>query len=304
MIDIRQLNALVAVVDHGTFSAAAKALHTVQSNVSTHIARIERDLGGVTLIDRSTGTLTEEGEVVVARARRVQAELEAIRLDVIALREEVSGVVRVGMIGTTGRWLLPRLLESLSSAHPRVRIQVVDATTTSLVPQVVSGSLDVGIVNLPIDHPDLDVEPLFEEEPMLVAPHGHPFAAFDVVEPQDLGRYPLLLNPPGVAFRDQLDRDLAAIGIELTAAAEVDGMRLLASLAADGFGAAVLPATATAGRGAWKRVPVRGLTLRRVGLVSNRRVAPSATDRAVRDVLREVVRTHARKQDGVHPAVD
>ncbi len=303
MMDLRQLNALVAVVDHGTFSAAAKALHTVQSNVSTHIARIERDLGA-TLIDRSTGTLTEEGEVVVARARRVQAELEAIRLDVTALRDEVSGVVRAGMIGTTGRWLLPRLLEALAVAHPRVRIQVVDATTTSLIPQVVGGSLDGAIVNLPIDHPDLDVEPLFEEEPMLVAPHGHPFAAFDVVEPEDLGRYPLLLNPPGVAFRDALDRDLAEYGIELTPAAEVDGMRLLASLAADGFGAAVLPATATAGPGAWKRVSVRGLTPRKVGLVSNRRVAPSATNRAVREVLVDVVRAHARNQEGVHPAVD
>ncbi len=302
-MDIRQLNALVAVVDHGTFSAAAKALHTVQSNVSTHIARLERDLG-VSLIDRSTSTLTEEGQVVVARARRVQAELEAIRLDVTALRDEVSGVVRMGVIGTTGRWLLPRLLDAVSMAHPRVRIQVVDATTTSLLPQVVGGSLDGAIVNLPIDHPDLEVAPLFEEEPMLVAPPDHPLAAYDVVEPQDLGKYPLLLSPQGVAFRDALDDDLKRFGIELTPKAEVDGMRLLESLAADGFGASVLPASATTSAGNWKRVPVRGLAPRVVGLVSNRRVPPSATSRAVRTVLFDVVRTHADEQDGIHPAVD
>lgn len=302
-MDIRQLNALVAVVDHGTFSSAAKALHTVQSNVSTHIARLERDLG-VTLIDRSTSTLTEEGQVVVARARRVQAELEAIKLDVTALRDEVSGVVRMGVIGTTGRWLLPRLLDAVSMAHPRVRIQVVDATTTSLLPQVVGGSLDGAIVNLPIDHPDLDVSPLFEEEPMLVAPPDHPLAAYDVVEPQDLGKYPLLLSPQGVAFRDALDDDLKRFGIELTPKAEVDGMRLLESLAADGFGASVLPASATTSAGNWKRVPVRGLAPRVVGLVSNRRVPPSATSRAVRAVLFDVVRTHADEQDGIHPAVE
>ena len=255
------------MVDHGTFSSAAKALHTVQSNVSTHIARLERDLG-VTLIDRSTSTLTEEGQVVVARARRVQAELEAIRLDVTALRDEVSGVVRMGVIGTTGRWLLPRLLDAVSMAHPRVRIQVVDATTTSLLPQVVGGSLDGAIVNLPIDHPDLEVSPLFEEEPMLVAPPDHPLAAYDVVEPQDLGKYPLLLSPQGVAFRDALDDDLKRFGIELTPKAEVDGMRLLESLAADGFGASVLPASATTSAGNWKRVPVRGLAPRVVGVVS------------------------------------
>lgn len=303
-MDIRQLNALVAVVDHGTFSAAAKALHTVQSNVSTHIARIERDLG-VTLIDRSTGTLTEEGEVVVNRARRVQAELEAIKLDVTALRDEVSGVVRIGMIGTTGRWLLPRLLDTVAAAHPRVRLQVVDATTTSLLPQVVAGSLDLAIVNLPIDHPDLDVNPLFDEEPMIIAPLDHPLAAYDVVEPQDLAKHPLLLNPPGVAFRDALDQDLEAHDVELTPKAEVDGMRLLASLAADGFGAAVLPATAAVATAPqWKRVPVRGLTPRRVGLVSNRRVPPSATNRAVRSILFDVVTAHATDQDGIRATTE
>jgi DNA-binding transcriptional LysR family regulator len=300
-MDIRQLNALVAVVDNGTFSAAARALHTVQSNVSTHIARLERDLD-ITLIDRATGSLTEEGRVVVERARRVQAELEAIRLDVTALRDEVAGVIRVGVIGTTGRWLLPRLLDSLASTYPKVRIQVVDATTTSLVPQVVAGSLDGALVNLPIDHPDLLVEEMFEEEPMLVAPLDHPFARYDVLEPQDLGRHPLLLSPPGVAFRDSLDADLAAHGIELVPKAEVDGMRLLASLAFDGFGAALLPATAATSAGDWKRIPVRGLTRRVVGFVSNRRVPPSATTRAVREVLREVIATHAHRQDGIHPA--
>ena len=299
-MDVRQLNALVAVVDHGTFSGAARALHTVQSNISTHIARLERELDA-TLIDRATGALTEEGAAVVDRARRVQAELEAIRLDVAALQDEVSGVVRAGIIGTTGRWLLPKVFDALEANYPRVRLQVVDATTTSLVPQVVAGSLDGAVVNLPLDHPDLLVEPLFTEEPVLIAPPDHPLAKRSVVGPADLAEHPLLLNPPGVAFRDSLDADLAERGLALTAKAEVDGMRLLASLAFDGFGAALLPATAVSGHGAWKRIPVRELSSRVVGLVSSRRVPPSATTRAVRDVLRSVIATHATSQSGIYP---
>ena len=58
-MDLRQLNALLAVADRGSFSAAARALHTVQSNVSTHVARLEKELGA-TLIDRATGTLTAD----------------------------------------------------------------------------------------------------------------------------------------------------------------------------------------------------------------------------------------------------
>src|SRR5438046_50437 len=83
---------------------APRTPHTGQSNVSTHVARLGRELG-VTLVDRAAGRLTEEGEAVVARARRVAAELEALQADVASLRDEVSGPARMGVIGTTARWL-------------------------------------------------------------------------------------------------------------------------------------------------------------------------------------------------------
>ena len=136
-MDLRQLNAVAAVAEHGSFSAAARALHTVQSNVSTHVARLEAELG-VTLIDRATGLPTEQGEAVVARARRIHAELEALESDVASLADEVRGGVRVGVIGTTGRWLLPPLLEAMAAQHPGIHVVVIDATTTSLLPQVAS----------------------------------------------------------------------------------------------------------------------------------------------------------------------
>src|SRR5437879_4877089 len=129
-MDLRQLGALVAVAEHGSFSAAARALHTVQSNVSTHVARLERELGA-TLIDRATGTLTAEGQAVVARARRIQNELDALAADVASLNDEVAGSVRVGVIGTTARWLVPLLMGTMTERHPKVHVVVVDATTTS-----------------------------------------------------------------------------------------------------------------------------------------------------------------------------
>jgi len=126
-MDLRQLAAIVAVADTGSFSLAADALHTVQSNVSNHVARLERELG-VQLVDRHRGQLTEEGEAVVERARRIAAEVDALVADVAALGHEVEGSVRLGMIGTTARWLVPRLLERLAVAQPRVHLTVVEAT--------------------------------------------------------------------------------------------------------------------------------------------------------------------------------
>src|SRR5258708_26260438 len=116
-MELRPLQALVAVAEHGSFSSAADHLGTVQSNIPAHVARLERELGS-TLVDRSAGRLTPEGEVVVSRAYRVLSELDALTADVGALREEVAGTVRAGMIGTTARWLTPMVPAEVSEHHP------------------------------------------------------------------------------------------------------------------------------------------------------------------------------------------
>ena len=107
-MDVRQLAALVAIADHGTFSAAARALFTVQSNVSSHVARLEKELG-TELVDRAHGGLTDDGARVVERARRVLRELDDIAAEMAQRDGDVVGDVRLGMLGTTARWLLPRL---------------------------------------------------------------------------------------------------------------------------------------------------------------------------------------------------
>jgi LysR family hydrogen peroxide-inducible transcriptional activator len=300
-MDLRQLRALVAVADHESFSAAARSLHTVQSNVSTHIARLERELR-VTLVDRSNGQLTPEGMVVVARARRIDHELAAIDAEIGSLVGEVSGTVSVGVIGTTARWLVPDLLQAVGERYPMIRLILVDATTSSLLPQVTSGRLDSAVVNLPASDPDIDTEVLFEEDPIVVAPEDHPLAALDEISLEQLAAYPLLLGPPGTSFRDTVDAEATAKGISLSTHAEVDGMRLLASLAFQGYGAALLPASAAPSwlGGAWKRVRVDGLTPRAVGLATSRRSSPPAPARAVREILRGVVAASAPQQLGIH----
>ena len=167
-MDLRQLRALVAVGDHRSFSAAARALHTVQSNVSTHVSRLEHELGAV-LVDRATMELTEEGALVAARALRVDAELSAISSDVASVRNVVSGTVRLGVIGTTARWLVPRLLDEMARTYPDVRLVILDATTSSLVLNLLGARVDLAIVHAPIDDPELVLDPLFDEDRVVVA---------------------------------------------------------------------------------------------------------------------------------------
>lgn len=299
-MDIKQLSALLAVADHGSFSGAARALHTVQSNVSTRISRLEAELG-TELIDRESRALTPEGVVVASRARRIQAEVDSILPDLTALKDHVLGQVSIGVIATTARWLTPLLLDSVRETHPLVNLRISEAVTSALVPLIVSGGLDAAVVSFPCTDPDVASEGLFEEDIVLVVPDDHPLAAHHRLDPADIAPHPLLLAPIGTTFRDEIDAELAAQGVVLTSLAELEGPLLLASLAFDGFGPTLVPASAASTAGAWKRIPVSGLARRSVGLIWNRRVVPSAPTRSVCDLVRNVVLEHSSDEPGIHP---
>lgn len=302
-MDLRQLDALAAVAEHGRFSAAARALHTVQSNISTHVARLEDELGAI-LVDRSAGQLTPEGEVVLARARRVNAELEAMRADVSSMTSHVTGPVRMGVIGTTGRWLLPVLLDELGQAHPDVEALVIDSTTTALLPLLEHGELDLAIINLPLQHDEMVTSPLFSEELVVIAPTDHPLAEDGdrPVEIAELEEHRFLLGPPGSNLRDQIDDAATQHGVHLRTLAELDGIRLTATLAFQGYGPAIVPLTAIpawAARGEWNVLSLPKMPRRNVGLAIRRRGMLSAPAAAARDILRRVVRDLAPTIDGL-----
>jgi DNA-binding transcriptional LysR family regulator len=222
---------------------------------------------------------------------------------VASMRHEVSGRVRLGCIGTASRWLLPHLLRAVAERHPHIHVVIVDATTTSLVPQVVSGALDLAVVNLPLANVDIVTEPLFDEQRILAAPFAHPLANRAHVELADLADHELLLEPRGTPFRDELDQEASRVGVDMRPQAEIDGVGLLAWLAFRGYGAAILPATAASGwiESSCRLIAVRGLTPRSVGIAVLRRGRPSAPARAVRAAIRELVQ--ATDQEGVHPTL-
>lgn len=304
-MDVRQLAALVAIADHGTFSAAARALYTVQSNVSGHIAKMERELG-VTLVDRSHGALTEHGVRVVERARRVLHEIDDIVADMASLDAEPAGEARIGVIGTTARWLMPQWMREISNVHPLVRLIIQEGSTTSLIPSVLSGELNAAVVHLPVDDPELVIEPLFAEDLVLIAHVDNPLAVHDTLSIRDLDEVPLLLPPRATALRRVLERSAAAADISLRAQAEIDGVRLLAALVFDNYGVAIVPATAVPKwiKGDFVRIRVPELPRRVVATARRRRPTPNAATMAVLDLLRRIINERGPLQPGVHTELD
>lgn len=299
-MEIKQLQSLLAIADHGSFSAAAKHMDTVQSNVSAHISRLEKELG-TTLVDRTQGRLTNEGDIVATRARRIMHELEDIDADIHSLGDSAVGDARIGTIGTTARWLMPRLLTTLARQHPGVRLTVTESATSTLIPLLNSGEIDAAILHLPFTESGFEVKELFAESLLLLCATSHPLADRSEISITELADHPILLAPRGTAQRRILDRAAASNGVTLQSQAEIDGVRLMTSLAFEGFGAAIVPASAIPGwlQGEFVRITVPELPRRVVGWVQRERPRPNRATLAARDVATGIVAKYGDRQPGV-----
>ena len=299
-MEIRQLEALVGIAEHGTFSGAAEALGTVQSNISNRIARLETELA-TELIDRATGALTESGNVVVERARRVLSEVSAIASDVSELNADIRGHVSLGMIGSAGRWIVPLLLEAQRATYPHIALRITEGTNSVIEPQLVNGQLDIAVLAWPVLAPELTEIDLFSENLVLIVDRQHPLAQQKSVSFATLANYELLLPFPGTPIRREIDDSAHLQGIELRPVIELDGLRTIASMTFDGHGPSILPATMLSPhlQDRFVAVPIEHIAQRRVSLVSRRFGFPAAPVRAIHSLLIDVVKSAVNAPAGV-----
>jgi len=145
-----------------------------------------------------------------------------------------------------------------------------------------------------------------ERDHIYVVPPDHDLASRTTVRMRDLEGHPLLLGPQGTAFRSDLDRAADRAGIVLTPKIELDGLRLIASLAFEGFGAAVVPSAAIpfwlVDSDAFRMVPIEDAGTREVSVARRRRGLPSAPARALQQAMVDVLRAQSSVLRGVHPS--
>lgn len=301
-MEIRQLEALVGIADHGTFSNAAEALGTVQSNISNRIARLEGELG-TELVNRATGTLTESGVIVVERARRILIELRAIASDVSELNSEIRGQVTLGMIGTAGRWIVPLLLENVRQRYAHINLRISEGTNSALEPRVVNGQLDLAVLAWPVMADELTEVDLFTEDLVVIAHRDHPLASYGAPLPFSvIASNDILLPMPGTPIRREIDEAARQAGVELHPRVELDGLRTIASMTFDGHGPSILPATMLSPhlRANFVALPIENIAKRRVVLASRRFGFPAAPVRAIAALLEDVVANATNPPEGVY----
>jgi LysR family hydrogen peroxide-inducible transcriptional activator len=290
-MDFRHLEALVAIADEGSFTAAADALNTVQSNVSGQIRQLETEIGVPLLVrSRRGAALTEAGRAVVTRARRIQRERDGILADVAALEGLQIGEVAFGIVGTASRWLVPELVGSLRRRAPGVRLRINEGTSERLVAEVLSGQLAQAIVTAPVLSDRLISEHLLDERLVGLVPEDSDLADDLAVPLERIARLPMVMPPANNPLRLEVQEAAAKVGVELQVPIEVEGVRLIGELVGAGAGISILPETAidpdTTGV---RTVPVDDLPPRRLVLVTPLDAQLSFADRAVRERVFEIV---------------
>lgn len=242
-MNLRDLEYLVAVADHGSFRQAAIACEVSQPTLSTQVKKLETELG-VDLVERGATPLrlTPAGADIAERARRIVAEVGQIRQAALWHTHPSRAALRLGVFPTLGAYLLPRVIGQVKRQFPDLTLLVTEEKTSDILALVRSGGLDAALVALPLDGDDLVARPLFSEHFHLAVPSDHPLGACkDPVSPDAVRGEDVLVLGPGHCLGDQVTEWLEKVGGHPRDDHRASSLESLRAMIAAGSGITLLP---------------------------------------------------------------
>lgn len=251
-MELTTLRYLRAIASHGHLTRAAKALGVTQPALSASLRKLEGELG-TTLAHRTPRgiELTDAGRLFL---RHTEDALRAVDEGVRGVRQLVGlerGSIRVGGGATATSYLLPRVVSMFRESHPMLTFYVREAGSGAVASAVLSGELDLGIVTLPIAHPQDELLvrlPLVEDELRLIRPAG---AGPGVFRWRDLARTPFVAFEGGTAVRTLIDRAAADHGVTLDVVMELRSIEGIKSMVSAGIGVGIVSRFALGPDGPW-----------------------------------------------------
>jgi DNA-binding transcriptional LysR family regulator len=236
---LQQLRYFLAAAEKGSFSAAAESLLMAQPSLSDQIRRLEAELG-VSLFTRAGRrlVLTEAGKMLQPHAERTLAAAEDAVESVKEVRTLKGGTVSFGTFGSAHHYLLGGLVQDFRRRYPDVRVRVVGQNSVEVADAVRDGTLEAGLIALPVDDDGLEVRPSIREENHYVS--ANPKRTARPITIEELAAAPLILFDarwgPVDPMRRQLTERAQKAGVRIEPQIEVEYLTAALDLAARGLG--------------------------------------------------------------------
>ncbi len=238
-LSMRQLRALVAVADSGSFTAAAHLLHVTQPAVSMQLKELEEITGEVLVDGRRQIHLTAAGEILVRQARVALEAIELAELQLKAQRDMPAGTIEVAAI-TTSEYFVPYLLAKFGRRYPDVGFRLTVANREVVHRLLRDQRADLAITGEPPSGLPLRRIPFAPHPLSFVAAPDHPLAGRERIPPSALAGERLLLREQGSGTRANLERFLRAAHVKAVRADELGSNETLKQAAMAGMGIAFL----------------------------------------------------------------
>lgn len=266
-MDLEQLRALVMVVRHGSFTAAARRLSISQPGLSRRVARLEESLGSE-LLRREGGSVvpTLAGERVLAFAEDVLDRDDALRADLSAHRDDLAGHVSVASSTVPAEQVIPFLLAGFLDRHGSISVAVDVADTAEVVDAVLSRRVDLGFGGHAGASEGLVLVPIAEDEIVVALPAGHPLAGRETVDPAEIAGERHIVREAGSGTQRTIDEALNEAGVRVSRASPalaLGSTQAVLGAVRAGLGVGLVSALAVRDAVGVAAVRLNGVTVRR-----------------------------------------
>lgn len=246
-MDVKQLKALVTIVEVGSVTRAAELLHLVQPAVTRQIRTLEHELG-VALFERTHLGMrpTKAGSSLAERARRVLTELDRARAELAPTPGRVTGIVTVGLLESTAELLAEPLARAVKRTHPGIELRLLTAYSGHLQRWLDDGDLDLSLLYNLTSTPSLNMTALVHERLWAVAPPEVGLSPTRPVRFADVAEQPIVMPTPGHGLHSLITTGARQAGVEINAAVHTNSMNLQKQLVRGHHGWTILPAVGIA----------------------------------------------------------
>ncbi len=215
-LNFHQLHIFYTVSEKGSFSAAAQALHMTQPAVTMQVQSLE-EYFGTKLFNRSTKRieLSEAGRALMPFARR---SIELVRDTDIAMSKfthMLQGRLQLGASLTIGEYVLPRMLGPFGQQYPNIAISMKVMNTAQILEEITNHQLNFGLIEAPVQHPDMHIEAVMKDELKLIVPANHPLAEASIVSLKEVLKYPFIVREQGSGTRQVMEEQFVRKNIDI-----------------------------------------------------------------------------------------